>query len=147
MENTTVKIIKVFNTSIENVFEAWTNSEQVAEWYGPEGMTSDVREMDAIEGGVYSITMKSVDGKAHHVRGKYRIVDSPNKIVMTWQWENIDASGMMQPESLVTVKFRLLDEDRTEVTLTHEGLLDEEDKKAHEEGWNSSFKKLEELFP
>ena len=147
MENTTVKIIKVFNTSIENVFEAWTSSEQVAEWYGPEGMISDVREMDAIEGGVYNITMKSVDGSAHGLRGKYRTVESPNKIIMTWQWENLDASGMMPPESLVTVDFRVLDEDRTEVTLTHAGLLNEEDKKAHEEGWNSSFKKLGELFP
>ncbi len=145
VEGEKLKITKIFNTGIENVFEAWVNSEEITEWYGPANMTVDLREMDAIEGGVFRMTMKGDDGSTHPLRGKYRVIDPPNKIIMTWQWENPDASGEKPKETLVTVDFRILDEDRTELTLTHEGLKDAEDVKKHKEGWEGSFSKLEEI--
>ncbi len=147
MKGETLKITKIFNTEIENVFEAWTNSEQLAEWYGPIGVRNDVREMDAMEGGVFKITMTNEDGRIHRLHGKYKVVDYLDKIIMTWQWENPDPSGKEPPESLVTVNFQMLDQDRTQLMLTHEGLIDEKDKEMHEQGWNQSFRKLEEMFP
>lgn len=147
VEGEKLKITKIFNTRVENVFEAWVNSEEITEWYGPANMTVDLHEMDAIEGGVFRMTMKGADGSMHALRGKYRVIDPPNKIVMTWQWEKTDASGNKSKETLVTVDFRILDEDRTEVTLTHEGLADAEDVKNHKKGWEESLIKLEDIFP
>ncbi len=147
MTNNTIKIIKVFNTGIENVFEAWTNSEQIGEWLGPRGMVTDVSEMDANEGGIYRMAMKSLDGNIHRLRGVFKSIDRPNKIVLSWQWEQVDSSGKVPLETLVTATFRPLDEDRTEMTLLHEGFPNAGEMKAHEAGWRDAVKKLEEIFP
>ena len=39
-------IKKTFNVPRERVFDAWTQKEEVAAWFGPEGFTTDVHEFD-----------------------------------------------------------------------------------------------------
>ena len=54
----------------ELVFEAWTDSVHVAQWWGPNGFTTTIHEMAVRPGGVWRFIMHGPDG-----------VDYPNKIV------------------------------------------------------------------
>ena len=65
-----ILIIRVFDAPRELVFQAWTNPEHVAQWWGPNGFTNTIHEMDVRPGGVWRLTMHGPDG-----------VDYPNKIV------------------------------------------------------------------
>jgi uncharacterized protein YndB with AHSA1/START domain len=59
-----VEITHVFDASIEDVYRAWTDPDELATWYGPAGMRTP-RERIRIDlrvGGRYELTMVSVDG-------------------------------------------------------------------------------------
>lgn len=148
MNNIALVVTKVFDATPEELFDAWTDPKQVAQWYGPEGFAdSDIHTFEVKEGGVYSLTMNAPDGTKHKLRGVFKEIDKPNKLVLTWQWENGEANdGMdMGVETLVTVEFKALG-DKTEMHFVHSGFTSEEIKESHNKGWSSSFNKLEKLL-
>ncbi len=61
---------RVFDAPRELVWKAWTEPDQVTQWWGPNGFTTTIHEMDVRPGGVWRFIMHGPDG-----------VDYPNKIV------------------------------------------------------------------
>jgi uncharacterized protein YndB with AHSA1/START domain len=76
-----IVISRVFDAPRELVFKVWTDSQHVAEWWGPNGFTTTLHEMDVRPGGVWRFVMHAPDG-----------VDYPNKIVF---------AEVVEPERLV----------------------------------------------
>src|SRR5438105_5799491 len=87
----------------EVVFAAWTDAEQAAQWWGPQGFTTISCEMDVRVGGGYRACMRSPEGTRHCRRGTYREIVPPTRLVFTYAWE--DADGNPGHETLVTVTF------------------------------------------
>jgi uncharacterized protein YndB with AHSA1/START domain len=145
MNDITLIVQRTFNAPIEDVFDAWTDPQRVAEWYGPEGITATVHSLDLRVGGTYSLTMISDTGEKYPLQGEFRVVEKPTKLVMTWQW--VEAHGMVTSTNatLVTVELKEVG-GKTEMTMTHSGFDSEEGKQHHNEGWSSSFKKLEVML-
>lgn len=54
----------------EKVWKVWTDPEHIKHWWGPNGFTNTIHEMDVRPGGVWRFMMHGPDGK-----------DWPNKIV------------------------------------------------------------------
>lgn len=54
------------------VFNAWTEPKQLEQWWGPDGFTTTVHEMDVVEGGITRLVMHGPDG-----------VDYPNRLAYT----------------------------------------------------------------
>jgi uncharacterized protein YndB with AHSA1/START domain len=65
-----IVISRVFDAPRELVFKAWTDSQHIAQWWGPNGFTTTLHEMDVRPGGVWRFVMHGPDG-----------VDYDNKIV------------------------------------------------------------------
>jgi len=63
-------ITRLLHAPRERVFEAWINPAQIIHWWGPDGFTNTILEMDVRPGGVWRFIMHGPDG-----------VDYPNKIV------------------------------------------------------------------
>src|SRR3972149_4696907 len=63
-------LTRIFDAPRELVFEAWTDPKHVAQWWGPNGFTNTIHEMNVRPGGVWRFVMHGPDG-----------VDYPNKIV------------------------------------------------------------------
>ena len=63
-------ITRLLNAPRELVFNVWTDPKHVAQWWGPNGFTNTIHEMEVKPGGVWRLTMHGPDG-----------VDFPNKIV------------------------------------------------------------------
>jgi uncharacterized protein YndB with AHSA1/START domain len=61
---------RVLDAPRETVWNAWTDPEHVAKWWGPTGFTTTIHEMDVRPGGVWRHTMHGPDG-----------TDYPNKVV------------------------------------------------------------------
>ena len=66
-------------------------------------------------------------------KGKYLVLDRPNKLVFTW------VPCLKDYETKVTILFKEVSDGFTEMTLTHEGLRNE-DFKGHGAGWEEIFK-------
>ena len=65
----------------ERVFRAWTT--QLAQWWGPHGMTTPFVEMDLRPGGVFRTVMRAPDGTEYPTQGVFLEVIENEKIVFT----------------------------------------------------------------
>jgi uncharacterized protein YndB with AHSA1/START domain len=130
-----LEIRRVFSAGREAVFRAWTVQEELAQWWGPQGFSAHIDHFDARSGGSYRIDMRSPDGTSRWLRGEFREVTPPERLVMTWVWEQGDLADL---EMLVTVDFSAL-EGATEVRLTHSRLPSAGAKDAHNQGWTSTL--------
>ena len=141
-ESRTLRLERTFDAPAEDVFDAWTNPEVLRRWWAadPAGHTP-VAEVDLRVGGAYRLTMQDGEGGAlHTVRGEYREVARPERLVYTWAWE--EEGGVLGHESVVTVRF-LGEDDRTTVVLEHADLASEESRDRHGVGWSGCLENLQ----
>ena len=130
-----LRVLRSYDASPEEVFDAWTNPEVLRRWWAvhPDGSTP-VADVDLRVDGRYRLSMESPSGERHTVQGEYIEIDRPHRLVYSWRWE-LDAGGL-GPASTVTVEFREIGE-RTEVVLEHAGLPDSESRDRHAHGWTA----------
>ena len=140
--NHELEIRRVFPARRETVFRAWTVGEELAQWWGPQGFSAHIDHFDPRSGGSYRIDMRSPDGTSRWLKGEFREVTPPERLVMTWIWEQGDFADL---EMLVTVEFSAVD-DETEVRLTHARLPSESAKAAHHGGWTSTLECFTEFL-
>lgn len=62
------------------VWRAWTEPDRVAVWWGPDGFTTTVHEMDVRPGGLWRYTMHAPDGTDYGNRILYREVVAPERL-------------------------------------------------------------------
>lgn len=137
---TGLRIERSYDTSPEEVFDAWTNPEVLRRWWVVQsGETTPIAEVDLRVGGRYRLAMETPEGVRHTVQGEYLQVDRPRRLVYSWQWE-LDAGGL-GPASTVSVEFRRRGES-TEVVLEHTGLPDSESRDRHAHGWTACLEFL-----
>jgi uncharacterized protein YndB with AHSA1/START domain len=72
---------RVFDAPRELVFEAWTQPEHVAQWWGPQGFSTTISEMDVRPGGVWRLVMRGPDGTDYKNRLVFLEVDKPRRLV------------------------------------------------------------------
>jgi len=137
-----LKVKRLIKAPPERVFAAWTTPEEVVKWFGPETCRVTSAKIDLRVGGQYHFRVNSQEMGELNVRGVYREIKRPSKLVFTWKWKG--AAEMEFPETIVTVEFGDA-EGFTEVVLTHEGLPDKKSRESHSHGWNGTLDKLEKL--
>ena len=80
-ENRELRITRTFKTSIELMWEVWTDPEHVKNWWGPKGFTSTIHNMDFKEGGEWKLTMHGPDGTNYPNRSIFKEIIPFKKIV------------------------------------------------------------------
>jgi len=80
------------------VFEAWTDPRHLPHWMlGPQGWTMPVCEIDLRPGGAWHFVWRRSEGTEMGMRGVYREVTPPERLVSTESW------GGGWPETLNTL--------------------------------------------
>jgi uncharacterized protein YndB with AHSA1/START domain len=130
---------RTYNVPRERVFAAWTDPAIAARFFSPGAMKATDIRMDVKTGGAFTITMVSPQTERVTARGIYREVKAPERLVMTWRWEEDDPAE--EYDSLLTLEFNEQD-GGTELVLTHEKLVSLESRARHEEGWTSIVDQL-----
>jgi uncharacterized protein YndB with AHSA1/START domain len=138
-----VHLTRTIRASREEVFKAWTEPEQMKQWYAPVGRDITMVGVDLRVGGAYRRQMRSPEGSVHTAFGTYREIAPPDRLVFTWSWEEEPYNDI--GETLMTISLEELD-GATAVTLRHEGLPTEERRKGHDEGWTSCLNRLEKRY-
>ena len=136
-----LRLSRRFKAPREAVFRAFTDPAALARWFGPEGMNVDKVKIDLRPGGAYSMAFNQADGGSHGLSGVYREISPPERLVMTWVWDDGEMAGI---ETLVTIEFAEAGAE-TELTLTHERLPSQESLDLHRQGWTSSFTCLDRV--
>jgi uncharacterized protein YndB with AHSA1/START domain len=130
-----VVITRVFDAPRALVFNAWTQPEMLAKWFGPKGFSATTIQNDVRPGGAYDFHMRG-DNYDDHWTGTYREVVPPERLAFTWP------AG---PQSLVTLLFEDLS-GKTRLTLRHSGFASEDARARHQNGWNSALDCLAEYL-
>ena len=78
-------------------------------------------------------------GRTHTAIGVYREIQPPTRLSFTWEWEN---PANRVGDTLVTVEFRDVDADLTEVIVMHR-FTDVTRIGMHEQGWTQLLRVLE----
>ena len=76
-------ITRIFDAPRELVFKAWTEPGHMTQWWGPRGFSNPICEMDVRNGGAYRLVMRSPDGVDYPIKGVFREIVRPERIVMT----------------------------------------------------------------
>jgi uncharacterized protein YndB with AHSA1/START domain len=77
-----IVLVRVLDAAREAVFVAWTDADAFCQWFGPEGFTCTVREMDVRPGGRACFDMTSGDGTVFTNRFDYLEVIPGERLVL-----------------------------------------------------------------
>jgi uncharacterized protein YndB with AHSA1/START domain len=137
-----LELRRVLPAASSVVFRAFTDSQELARWWGPAGFSTPSLKFDPRVGERYRIEMQPPEGERFYLTGEFREVEPPARLAFTFAWEDPDPDDV---ENLVELSFRDLGE-ATEVGFT-QGPFKTEDRHAlHRNGWTDSFDKLERLL-
>lgn len=141
-----VTIERTFDAPRDRVWEAWTDPEQVAQWWGPDGFTVPHCEMDVRPGGVFRIDMEAPDGTVYPNEGVFDEITEPARLVLTGgAIEDDDGNYQLEVRQTVTFEDR---GDTTQLTLEAKAVTATPNVVEHleglEPGWRQSFGKLAE---
>jgi uncharacterized protein YndB with AHSA1/START domain len=136
-----LEIERIFDAPRSLVFKAWTEPEHLVHWYGPRGFTLRSCKLDLRPGGSWRSCMLSPEGREYWVKGVYREIVEPERLVFTYAHENQD--GTVVNETLVTFAEQ---RGKTKLTLRQAIFESVKERDSHRGGWNSSLDRLVEYL-
>ena len=77
-----IVLVRVLDATREALFAAWTDADAFCQWFGPEGFTCTVREMDVRPGGRARFDMTARDGTVFTNRFDYLEVVPGERLIL-----------------------------------------------------------------
>lgn len=149
-ENKTINIQREFNAKLELVWNAWTETALLDQWWAPKPYHIETKCLNLEVGGMWLYAMVSPKNEKTWCKADYEII-KPNKL-LSWLDAFCDENGNEnagKPRSLWTIHFsEKKDVTLVEITLKHESLVDIETllEMGFKEGFISGLNNLEELL-
>jgi len=72
-----IVLSRVIDAPRSMVYAAWTDPDQIQQWFGPEGMAIETREIDLKPGGVWRFDMVTADGTRYSNRMVFLRMEAP----------------------------------------------------------------------
>lgn len=107
-----IRLTRLIDAPRHLVFHAWTDPKLVAKWWGPNGFTTTIREMDVRAGGHWRLVMHGPDGRNYQNHIVFEEVVAPERLVYRHEPEK----GTEPVGFRTTVTFAVR-QGKTEVTL------------------------------
>jgi uncharacterized protein YndB with AHSA1/START domain len=136
-------ITRVFDAPRDLVFKAWTETKHMAQWWGPNGFTNPVCELDVRPGGMIRIHMRAPNGIVYPMTGVFEEIIAPERLVFVSS--ALDENGNSMFEVLNTITFA---EQQGKTALTLQArvvkttVLAPQYLKGMQAGWTQSLDRL-----
>ncbi|MCU1280048.1 MAG: hypothetical protein JWM53_3594 [bacterium] len=137
----TFRMERVFDCSPEELWEAWTNADELARWISPfPGLDAEVPELDARPGGRLCFIMIGPNGERYPQEAVFVVVERPRRLVL--QQPN-ETPGQRFSGYPLTMTVRLEAEgDKTRLLFEHAGYPMTLDLDEPKHGFGACFDKL-----
>ena len=149
---TQLVIERTLTASPERVFDAFTNPEQLTQWWWPRGFICPAAEVDLRVGGTYRLAMEwpnfvpTENQFSHYMGGEYYEIERPHRLVMSGRAVNEEQGELFA--TLIEVTFEAHN-GGTALTVRQsyfEPLPPPEAMAGAEQGWAEQLDKLEQLL-
>lgn len=143
IENRTITMKRTFKAPLQLVWNAWTQPEHIAQWWGPKGVSITVVEHNFSVGGAWKYTMPMPNGKEFISEGVY------SEIV---EFEKICTSANFKPMTEGVELQILLAENGDDTDFTFhvihptEEYAKQQEKMGIYNGWGSTFDRLQAML-
>lgn len=136
----------------ERVFDAFTDPDQLTQWWWPAGFTCPAAEVDLRVGGTYRIAMEWPDSIptesrfSHYLGGEYYEVDRPRRLVMSGRAVNDEQGELFA--TLIELTFEEVD-GGTALTMRQsyfDPMPPAQALAGAEQGWHEQLDKLDHLL-
>ena len=148
----TLRLTQQVNASPERVFDAFTDPDQLKQWWWPKGFVCPAAEVDLRVGGTYRLAMEWPDVTpaeaqfAHYMGGEYYEIERPHRLVMSGRAINDEQGELFA--TLIEVTFEARD-GGTAITIRQsyfEPMPPVQAMAGAEQGWSEQLDKLERLL-
>jgi uncharacterized protein YndB with AHSA1/START domain len=148
---TTTRMTRVFRAPRARVYAALLDPVAVARWKVPAGMTCEVHEFDAREGGELRISLTydapdragKTSGRTDTYRGRFERLVPDELVVEVDEFETSDPA--LRGEMTITIRLSDAGDGETELVAVHEGLPSTVAPEDNETGWQESLERLAAL--
>lgn len=130
---------RIFNAAPERLWQAWTDPEALMQWSCPKGFVVTHAEGKLEQGGGWQSAMKSSSGEIFNLKGQYKEITEPHRLVFTQQWLHRD--GKLSPETTISITLKALDA-KTKMTFKQSGFESDSVRDSHERGWAEAIVNL-----
>lgn len=127
-------LTREFAAPVARVWQAWTAAEDVKRWWGPEGFTAPVAEIDVRVGGTSLVCMRSPDGQDMYNTWTYTVIAPERRLEFVQHFADAQGNPIAPAEAGLPpeipsevphiITFTALDADRTELTVLEQGYRD-----------------------
>jgi uncharacterized protein YndB with AHSA1/START domain len=132
-----VRIERTFDSSAEDVFDAWTSEEVIARWFRPmEGWREADAEVDLRVGGRIRVVMRTPDGEPVGAEGEYTVIERPRRLAFTWTFDD-DPSN----QQLIELEFTER-QGATSVLFVNSGISEAERRDSQYDGWSTCLDEM-----
>ena len=139
-----LEFVRTYDAPRQLVWEAWTDPDQIAQWWGPRGVTTprESIELDLRPGGRMAFDMvDDATGARYPNSGTFLEVEPPERLV--WADDGFaDGSG----KGTATVTFAEVDASTTALTVHLVADFSESVRAGAERGWGTQLDKLAEYL-
>lgn len=108
-----IVLSRVFDAPRDVVFKAWTDADQVTQWFCPKGYTKTTHEIDVRVGGRWRFNMVGPGGKEWPSRIVYLEISAPDRLVYEHGGDKDDDPTRFR----VTITFDAQSDGKTVVTM------------------------------
>lgn len=134
MSDNVLTVRRTFDAQRERVWRAFTDPDELAQWFVPDGMKADVLALDPVPGGEMSVRWTADENQMNN-EGTFEEVVEHERLVTVEE----------TPQGVNRVTYEFHDADGgTEVVLTHE-LPDAKMVDGASEGWGAILDNLEKV--
>jgi len=139
----TVVLTRVFDAPRERVYAMWTQAQHLQQWFAPRGFTVPTCETDPKPGGTFRLCMRAPDGDEYWVRGVFRELERPARVVIFCVAD--DEDGNLSLEETIEATFT---EKNGKTTLSLKATASGSSERARfmlggmEEGWHQTVDRL-----
>lgn len=136
-----------FSASPSQVFQAWTDPEQVRKWFGANPGGPVAVAIDLRPGGVWRFTEKADERCSVGFEGHYIEIEQDRLLIFSWSKFTDRGTGQQAIADRSQVEIRLKQSDHgTLMRITHSAIPDHEERIGFCSGWEGGTAKLIELL-
>jgi uncharacterized protein YndB with AHSA1/START domain len=151
---------RTFDAPREKVWQAWSERDQLMQWFSPKGFKMATATLDFKSGGSFHYCLQAADGKEMWGKFAYRGIEAPHRIVLvnsfsdekggitrhpfapSWPLEMLSTTTFVEEAGKTTVTLEWLplnptDDERKTFDGAHEGM---------KQGWAGTFDQLAEFL-